>query len=103
MSSLPTWVGEDLRAFFKILFPTYEVKPYKLEILQTSLNVKQIEEIGQELELQKSIKNKVQYVETSNSTQKLNVVFQQTRIEIKHVNEPRANQKLKLGNCENQI
>jgi hypothetical protein len=46
MSSLPTWVGEDLRAFFKILFPTYEVKPYKLEILQTSLNVKQIEEIG---------------------------------------------------------
>ncbi len=59
MSSLPTWVGEDLRAFLKILFPTYEVKPYKPEILQTSLNVKQIVEIGQELELQKSIKNKV--------------------------------------------
>jgi hypothetical protein len=46
MSSLPTWVGEDLRAFLKILFPTYEVKPYKPEILQTSLNVKQIVEIG---------------------------------------------------------
>jgi hypothetical protein len=39
MSSLPTWVEEDLGAFLKILFPTYEVKPNKPEILQTSLNV----------------------------------------------------------------
>jgi hypothetical protein len=29
MSSSPTWVEEDLKAFFKILFLTYEVKPYK--------------------------------------------------------------------------
>ncbi len=40
MSSLPTWVEEDVRPFLKILFPTYEVKPYKPKILQTSLNVK---------------------------------------------------------------
>jgi hypothetical protein len=46
MLSLPTWVEKSFKAFLKILLFTYEVKPYKLEALQPSSNVKQIVEIG---------------------------------------------------------
>jgi len=49
MLSLPTWVG--LKALLEILFLAYEVKPYKLEALQPSSNVKQIVKIGQDLKL----------------------------------------------------
>jgi hypothetical protein len=51
MSSLATWVEKGFKAFLEILLFTYEVKPYKLEALQPSLNVKQIVEIGQNLKL----------------------------------------------------
>jgi hypothetical protein len=33
MLSLPTWVEESFKAFLEILFPTYEVKPYKPKAL----------------------------------------------------------------------
>ncbi len=56
MLSLPIQVEEDFKSFLEILLPTYEVKPYKLEVvLQPSLNVKQVVKIGQDLMLQKFI------------------------------------------------
>jgi hypothetical protein len=33
MLSLPTWVEEGFKAILEILFPTYEVKPYKPKAL----------------------------------------------------------------------
>ncbi len=56
MLSLPIQVEEDFKSFLEISLPTYEVKPYKLEVvLQPSLNVKQVVKIGQDLMLQKFI------------------------------------------------
>jgi hypothetical protein len=57
MSSLPTWVENDLK-LLEILFFAYEMKPYKLKALQPNLNVKQVVNIGHDLKLQKSIVKK---------------------------------------------
>lgn len=72
------------------------MKPYKLKALQPNFNVKQVINIGHGLKLQKSI-IKTKYIEEPKSNQKLNLMFQELRINIKHVDELISSQKLKLG------
>ncbi len=54
MSSLPTWVENDLK-LLEFLFFAYEMKPYNPKALQPNLNVKQVVNIGHDLKLQKFI------------------------------------------------
>jgi hypothetical protein len=72
------------------------MKSYKPTTLQPSLNVKQVVKIRQDLKLEKFVVE-AKYVKELKSSQKLNLMFHEIKLNIENVDVPRSSQKLQLG------